>query len=125
MDVTQATISRDIKELRLVKVATGDGRSKYASITQSDSDISSKLMRVFAEAFISADYANNIVVVKTLPGMAQAAASTIDSLKWPEIVGTIGGDDTVMIICRAEMIAEKLVERFNKMAANRAKSRDD
>ncbi|NSW91363.1 MAG: arginine repressor [Firmicutes bacterium] len=115
MDVTQATISRDIKELRLVKVLTEDGKSKYASITQSDSEISNKLMRVFAEAFVSGDYANNIVVVKTLPGMAQAAASAIDSLKWPEIVGTIGGDDTVMIICRAEMIAEKLVERFNRM----------
>lgn len=117
MDVTQATISRDIKELRLVKVLTEDGKSKYASITQSDGDISNKLLRVFTEAFVSGDYANNIVIVKTLPGMAQAAASAIDSLKWHEIVGTIGGDDTVLIVCRAELIAEKLVDRFNRMAA--------
>ncbi|HHY23492.1 MAG TPA: arginine repressor [Clostridiaceae bacterium] len=117
MDVTQATISRDIKELRLVKVLTEDGKSKYASITQSDGDISNKLLRVFTEAFVSGDYANNIIIVKTLPGMAQAAASAIDSLKWYEIVGTIGGDDTVLIVCRAELIAEKLVDRFNRMAA--------
>jgi len=126
MDITQATISRDIKELRLAKVLDeATGVSRYAAIPQNVNTISAKLLRVFSEAYVSSDYANNIVVVKTLPGMAQAAASTIDSLKWPEIVGTIGGDDTVMIICRAEMIAEKLVERFNKMAANRAKSRDD
>jgi len=117
MDVTQATISRDIKELRLVKVLTEDGKSRYASITQSDGDISNKLLRVFTEAFVSGDYANNIIIVKTLPGMAQAAASAIDSLKWHEIVGTIGGDDTVLIVCRAELIAEKLVDRFNRMAA--------
>lgn len=116
MDVTQATISRDIKELRLAKVSTDDGKFRYASITQSDSGITNKLLRVFNEAFVSGDYANNIIIVKTLPGMAQAAASAIDSLKWSEIIGTIGGDDTVMIICRAEMIAEKLVERFNRMA---------
>ena len=115
MDVTQATISRDIKELKLVKVLTDSGKSKYASIEQSDNEISGKLLRVFTEAFVSIDYANNIAVVKTLPGMAQAVASAVDSLKWPGIIGTIGGDDTVMIICRAELIAERLVEKFNKL----------
>ena len=115
MDVTQATISRDIKELKLVKVLTDSGKSKYASIEQSDNEISGKLLRIFTEAFVSIDYANNITVVKTLPGMAQAVASAVDSLKWPGIIGTIGGDDTVMIICRAELIAERLVEKFNKL----------
>jgi len=65
---------------------------------------------------VSADYAANIVIVKTLPGMAQAAAFALDSLKWPEIVGTIAGDDTIMIVCRAEVIAEKLVEKFSKIS---------
>lgn len=118
MDITQATVSRDIKELRLVKVSTEKGRSKYASITQNEGDISNKLLRVFIEAYVSGDYANNIIIVKTLPGMAQAAASAVDSLKWHEIVGTIGGDDTVLIVCRAELIAEKLVDRFNRMTSN-------
>ncbi len=114
-DVTQATVSRDIKELRLIKVMTEGGSYKYAPFTQSDNAVSNKLLTIFSESYASSDYANNIVVVKTLPGMAQACASAIDSLKWPEIVGTIAGDDTIMIICRAEKIAEELVNRFNKM----------
>ncbi|RCX16810.1 ArgR family transcriptional regulator [Anaerobacterium chartisolvens] len=115
-DVTQATVSRDIKELRLVKVMTEDGRYKYAPLVKSENITSNKLMNIFSESYASSDYANNIVVVKTLPGMAQAAASAIDSLRQTEIVGTIAGDDTVMIVCRAEKIAEELVNRFNKMA---------
>lgn len=114
-DVTQATVSRDIKELRLIKVMSKDGRSKYASMEQSDSSNTNRLLTIFIESVMSTDYANNLVVVKTLPGMAQAAASMIDSLKWTEIVGSIAGDDTIMIICRAERIAEELVNRFNKM----------
>jgi len=115
MDVTQATVSRDIKELRLTKILTKNGRYRYASIAQIDNAISDKLLKVFTESFLSSDYANNIVIIKTLPGMAQAAASAIDSLKWYDIAGTIAGDDTVMIVCRAEIIAEKLVDRFNRM----------
>lgn len=115
MDVTQATISRDIKELRLVKVMTPDGRSRYASITKAENVTSYKLMKIFAETFVSSDYANNIVIVKTLPGMAHAAASAIDSMGWPEIVGTVAGDDTIMIVCRAEKIAEEIAEKFGKM----------
>ncbi|WP_010252708.1 arginine repressor [Acetivibrio cellulolyticus] len=116
MDVTQATISRDIKELRLIKVMASDGRYKYAPFSKTENVVYNRLMTIFAESYASSDYANNIVVVKTLPAMAQAAASAIDSLKWPEIVGSIAGDDTVMIICRAEKIAEELVNKFNKMA---------
>jgi transcriptional regulator of arginine metabolism len=115
MDVTQATISRDVKELRLTKVLSEDGRYRYASIAQIDNVLSDKLLKVFTQSYLSGDYANNIVVIKTLPGMAQAAASAIDSLKWYDIVGTIAGDDTIMIVCRAEIIAEKLVEKLNRM----------
>jgi transcriptional regulator of arginine metabolism len=115
MDVTQATISRDIKELRLAKVLTEDGRYRYAPIAQTDSVLSNRLLTIFSESFISSDYANNIAVVKTLPGMAQAAASAIDALKWPEIIGTIAGDDTIMIVCRAEKIAEEIVNKFGRM----------
>ncbi|HOJ80897.1 MAG TPA: arginine repressor [Clostridiales bacterium] len=115
MDVTQATVSRDIKELRLIKVMADDGSYRYASITRTEGNISNKLLTVFSESFVSCDYANNIVVVKTLPGMAQAAASAVDAMKWPEIVGSIAGDDTIMIVCRAEKIAEELVSKFNRL----------
>lgn len=116
MDVTQATISRDIKDLRLIKVMTKDGRYRYASYAQNENTVSNKLLTIFSEAYVSSDYANNIVVVKTLAGMAQAAAAAIDSLKWPEIIGTIAGDDTIMLVCRAEKFAEDLVNKFSKMA---------
>lgn len=115
MDVTQATVSRDIKELRLIKVMVDDEHYKYASIAHSESTITNRLLTIFTESFVSCDYANNIVVVKTLPGMAQASASAVDTLKWTEIVGTIAGDDTIMIVCRAEKIAEELVNKLSKM----------
>jgi transcriptional regulator of arginine metabolism len=116
MDVTQATVSRDIKELRLIKVMTEDGKYKYSPLAKTENIISNRLMTIFSECYVSSDYANNIVVVKTLPAMAQAAASAIDSLRQSEIVGTIAGDDTIIIVCRAESIAEDLVNKFNKMA---------
>lgn len=116
MDVTQATISRDIKELRLIKVLTSDGRYKYAAFSSEGNVYPNRLIAIFSKSYVSSDYANNIVVVKTLPGMAQASASAIDSLGWMEIVGTIAGDDTIMIVCRAEKIAEELVDKFIKLA---------
>lgn len=115
METTQATISRDIKELRLIKISAENGKYKYAPYAKLDIPISGKLMTIFTESYLSGDYANNLVIVKTLPGMAQAAASAVDSLGWPEIIGCIAGDDTIMIVCRAEKIAEELVEKFGKM----------
>jgi len=115
MDVTQATVSRDIKELRLIKVMVDDQHYKYAPISQTEGTITNKLLTIFTESFVSCDYANNIVVIKTLPGMAQASASAVDALKWPEIIGTIAGDDTIMVVCRAELIAEELVNKLSKM----------
>ncbi len=116
MEVTQATVSRDIKELRLIKVMTDNGRYRYAAMDRKESSISGKLIKVFRESFVSSDYANNITLLKTLPGMAQAAASAIDTMKWPGIAGTIAGDDTVMIVCRAEKIAEKLADKLERIA---------
>lgn len=112
MDVTQATISRDIKELRLVKVMSSDGKAKYAAMNTDSGVLSEKLLTILRGGYLSSDYANNILVVKTLPGMAQAVASAVDSLGWQEVVGTIAGDDTIMIITRAERIAEEMQERF-------------
>lgn len=112
MDVTQATISRDIKELRLVKVMTPEGKAKYAAMNNDSGTLSEKLLTILKGGYVSSDYANNILVVKTLPGMASAVASTIDSFGWTEVVGTIAGDDTIMIVTRAERIAEEMQERF-------------
>ncbi|NLX64518.1 MAG: arginine repressor [Clostridiaceae bacterium] len=115
MDVTQATISRDIKELRLVKVLTPNGRYRYSAMNSDSSNMNDRLLVIIKEAFVSCDYANNILVIKTLPGMAQAVAATIDSLGWNDIVGTIAGDDTMLVICRAEKIAEDLMDKFTRM----------
>lgn len=115
MDVTQATVSRDIKDLRLIKVMSSDGKYRYATFSQTENQVSNRLTTILTEAYVSSDYANNIVVVKTLSGMAQAAGSAIDSLKWQEILGTIAGDDTLIMVCRAEKIAEEIVNKFNKM----------
>lgn len=119
MEVTQATVSRDIKELRLVKVMSENGRYKYAVMDRIENLMSTKLLKVFRESFISCDYANNIAIVKTLPGMAHAAASAIDSMNWAGVVGTIAGDDTIMIVCRAEKIAEELTERFKMIVGSK------
>lgn len=116
MNVTQATISRDIKELKLIKVMTSDGRYRYAPHSRNENVVMNRLITIFSESYVSGDYANNIVVIRTLAGMAQAAASAIDSLNLSEIVGSIAGDDTIMIVCRSENIAKELVEKFNKLA---------
>lgn len=120
MDITQATVSRDIKELRLTKVPYGEGRYRYSSAVSTDGPFSNRLLNIFIEAYVSCDYANNMVVVKTLPGMAQAAASAVDSMKWPGIVGSIAGDDTILIVCRTEKTAEELTGRFAKMQKHEA-----
>lgn len=115
MDVTQATISRDIKELRLVKVLSPGGRYRYSAMHSDNGNMTDRLLVIIKEAFVSCDYANNILVIKTLPGMAQAVGATLDALGWNDIVGTIAGDDTIMVICRAEKIAEDLMEKFTRM----------
>jgi len=115
MDVTQATVSRDIKELRLVKVTNADGKARYKAMSNDTNFISDRLLTILREGHVSIDYANNILVIKTLPGMAQAVASAIDSLGWSEIVGTIAGDDTIMIVTRAERIAEEMQERITSL----------
>ena len=115
MDVTQATISRDIKELRLIKVLTPDGKYRYSAMNSDTGNMNDRLLIIIKEAYVSCDYANNILVIKTLPGMAQAVAATLDALGWSDIVGTIAGDDTVMVVCRAEKIAEDLMDKITRM----------
>ncbi len=115
MDVTQATISRDIKELRLVKVLSPNGKYRYSAMNSDTGNMNDRLLVIIKEAYVSCDYANNILVIKTLPGMAQAVAATLDALGWNDIVGTIAGDDTMMVVCRAEKIAEDLMDKITRM----------
>lgn len=113
-NVTQATVSRDIRELRLTKVSTSDGGVKYAEFTQDGPRITERLIRVFKEGVLSIDYANNILVIKTLNGMAMAVAAALDSMENTEIMGTIAGDDTIFCVVKSEDKAVKIVEKLKQ-----------
>ena len=97
IEITQATISRDIKELRLVKVLTSGGKYKYATMDSQYEGINERLIEVFKSSVLSVDKAENIIVIKTLPGAAQICASAIDNFKIEGAAGTIAGDDTIFI----------------------------
>ena len=98
---TQATISRDIKELRIVKELTSMGTYRYsASVNEMEGSFSSKLNTIFRECVVSFDYAQNIIVIRTLPGLASAAGSALDGMHLNSVVGTLAGDDTVMDLMR-------------------------
>ena len=114
-DVTQATVSRDIRELRLTKVPVGKGKQKYTALTGNDSDISDKLIRMFADSVIKVDYSGNMVVVKTLTGMGMAVGVALDNMQNSEMLGTIAGDDTVFCVVRSNHQAEELVKRFYRL----------
>ena len=98
---TQATISRDIKELRIVKELTSFGTYRYAtSSNELNGTFSARLNTIFKECVVSFDYAQNLIVIRTLPGLANAAASAIDAMNMSTVVGSLAGDDTVMIVMR-------------------------
>ncbi len=115
MDVTQATVSRDVKELKLIKVLSSSGRYKYASISQGESVLSEKLVNIFAQTVINIDYVGNSILIKTLSGSGSAAAEAIDTLGWDGIVGTIAGDNTILILARTEEKARELVGKLKKL----------
>ncbi len=119
--VTQATISRDIRELRLTKIVGESGAQKYALPAQ-DASIQTPLAglrfsRVLQEGFISVDIAGNIVVMRTMTGMAMAVAAALDHLNLQEIVGTIAGDDTIFMAVRSEESAKRLCEKIETLVA--------
>lgn len=116
--VTQATVSRDIRELKLTKMPTGKGRQKYVILKQEDSHMGDKYIRVLRDGFVSMDSAQNILVMKTVSGMAMAVAAAVDALKFKEVVGCIAGDDTIMIAVRTVEETRQLMDKIHSMLEN-------
>lgn len=110
--VTQATISRDIKELLLIKVPTDDGRYKYSMPTDQRYNPVQKLKRALVDSFVHIDYSGNLVVIKCLPGTANSVAVLVDNMEWSEVMGTICGDDTILMICRTEENSITVVDQI-------------
>ena len=112
--VTQATVSRDIRALKLSKVSCGNGRQKYVAMKREDTHLSDKYIRVLKDGFVSMDKAQNILVIKTVGGMAMAVAAAVDAMKMEEIVGSIAGDDTIMAAVRTtedvQIVMDKIIE---------------
>ena len=113
--VTQATVSRDIKELRLLKVLTPSGKYKYATGDQADNNLTDRFIRMLAESLLSVSSANNLIVVKTLSGSANVAAEALDSMHWPEVLGTLAGDNTVLLIIRSNEETITVPSRIREM----------
>ncbi len=113
--VTQATISRDIRELKLTKLTTADGKQKYTLMQNHTPEINDKYLRVLKEGFVSMDMAQNILVVKTVSGMAMAVAAAIDAMHWPEVAGCIAGDDTIMCAIRSSEDTLRVMDEIQKV----------
>lgn len=114
-NVTQATISRDIRELKLTKIAIDGGRQKYIVLQNQEAGLYERYARVLSDGFVSMDKAQNILVLKTVSGMAMAVAAALDSLQIMGIVGCIAGDDTVMCAIRTTEEVEQVMEKVNKL----------
>lgn len=114
-DVTQATVSRDIKELRLIKTLSADGKYQYTISQENPRDFSSKFYSLFSDSAIAVDYVRNTIVIKCLTGMANAVCAAMDLIEWEDIVGTLAGDDTIFVLTREDASAERLAVELKKM----------
>ncbi|MCD7981108.1 MAG: arginine repressor [Clostridiales bacterium] len=113
--VTQATVSRDIRELNLTKISAGGGQKKYVLLYDAEDELGEKYRRVFRDGVVSIDTAQNILVIRTVSGMAMAVAAAIDMMDCQEIVGSIAGDDTIMCAVRTSDEALALMRRFQRL----------
>lgn len=113
--VTQATVSRDVSEMKLIKVPTGNGGQKYAYIRHSDTHLADKYQRVLSDGFVSMDNAQNILVVRTVSGMAMAVAAALDAMHMQEVVGSIAGDDTIMMAIRTTAETKIVMDKISKI----------
>ena len=117
-EVTQATVSRDIKELRLVKAMSPSGQYRYMAGAAQGDEYLTKFYTIFSGSVISVDYAGNTCVVKCYAGMAQAACASIDAMHFEGIVGTLAGDDTIFVLCRTPELTQQLKSSLDKMLQN-------
>ena len=113
--VTQATVSRDIRDMKLTKIATNDGKQKYVALNDNTEDLSEKYVRVLKDGYVSMDMAQNILVIKTVSGMAGAVCASIDAMNIHEIVGSIAGDDTIMCAIRTTEDTVAIMKRLRKI----------
>ncbi len=118
IEVTQATVSRDIKELNLVKVPAGDGRYRYMPSDDSQpAGTAEKMRRLLSDCCVSVDCSENMVVIKTLSGTAMAVGEAIDNLRWDEIVGCVAGDNTILMVVKPKEAATEVVERLRRLTS--------
>lgn len=114
-NATQATISRDIRELKLTKIISESGRQRYSVMASEDNENTKKFNRIFKDGVISLDYAQNIIVIKTLNGMAMAVAAVLDNMNNGEIIGSIAGDDTIFCVVKNEEKALKILDKLKNI----------
>ena len=112
MVVTQATVSRDIKEMHLLKVLSEEGGYRYATMDKSEQGMNERLIRMLSDSVVDMSSANNLIVIHTLPGSAHVAGEAVDSLRWPEVLGTIAGDNTILVIARSNEDVDAVLRRF-------------
>ena len=116
IEVTQATVSRDIKEMMLIKIPTGDGRYRYAYPMEKKLVFSkNRRARMFQDSVTGLNHSENIIVIKTLPGAANAVASTLDYAKWPEIIGTVAGDDNILVVIKPIEAVPQIIKKLESL----------
>lgn len=113
--VTQATVSRDIRDMKLTKISTNNGKQKYVALSDNTEDLSEKYVRVLKDGYVSMDMAQNILVIKTVSGMAGAVCASIDAMNIHEIVGSIAGDDTIMCAIRTTEDTVAIMKKLRKI----------
>ena len=111
-EVTQATVSRDIKELQLIKILSSGGKYKYATAIKISAAVSDRFVKIFKETIKSVEFSGNLVVIKTLTGCANAACEALDSLEMSHVIGSIAGDNTIMVVVDDTANVEKLVKEL-------------
>lgn len=116
--VTQATVSRDIRELGLTKMSVAGGPQKYVAVESNEKSINDKLLEILKAGYVSMDKAQNILVIKTVSGMAMAVAAALDTLKIDGIVGSIAGDDTIMCAIRTTEDVDKVMDKLIRIVSN-------
>ncbi|MGN0498917.1 MAG: arginine repressor [Acutalibacteraceae bacterium] len=114
-NVTQATVSRDIKELKLQKVVTSDGKYKYVSASKAPQSLTGSFNSLFSGSVTSVESAGNMIVLKTVSGMAQGVCAAMDAVEIEGVVGTIAGDDTIFVVARSESSATSVVSYLKKL----------